>query len=191
MTSGCPKRRSHSSGDENTTHSSIIARGQPKDSFIIPLQLLLSSRGLSKNLATWKEQGRRTTYPMLSFPGSGTIYLSKDGSILMSGKDALPFSAPTARRGSVVPLIDAERCLPSPLQRDDRQVPAATMELDFKLHLRPGTATHECPRLGARRASRPAVPWLIAQAAVGRIVHCQLVSGGLSCVLKRLPENGD
>ena len=43
------------------------------------------------------------------------------------------------------------------------------MELDFKVHLRPGTATHECPRLGARRASRPAVPWLVARATVGRI----------------------
>ena len=90
-------------------------------------------------------------------------------SVLWNFRNALPFSAPTARRGSVVPLIYVERCLASLLQRDDRQVPAATMELDFKLHLRPGTATHECPWLGARRASRPVVPWLIARAAVGRI----------------------
>jgi hypothetical protein len=79
----------------------------------------------------------------------------------------LTFWTRSARTGSTIPSSAELDCSRHSFQRNDWQMLSAAVKGDFERQLRAGTAAHECPGLGTRRAARPTRSRFVARFAMG------------------------
>ena len=100
------------------------------------------------------------------FPATPSPMALKSG--LMFDKLQVRVSRGWSMRAEAAPSAHEARCaLRGASDFYNRQVLLAAKEADFKGQLRAGAATHQRPRLGARRAARPTGAWLETRFAVG------------------------